>query len=368
MNKEILCKHYIEEDMSMKEISLVFGVHEDTVSRKLKKFNIKKSIRQIKLKAWNTKGNRVSNQTIHASALKYKTKAEFQRNDCSKYILARNRGILDKVCSHMKLQRKKWTNEDLAAEAKKYKTRAEFQRKSRIAESVARKRHILDEICSHMNFCHKKWTNKNLAKEAKKYKTRKELQIKNCSAYQAAQKRGILDHICSHMKALSIQWDREKVMKEAKKYKTRIEFQRLNRKAYRAAHSLDIKEAFAHMERPGDVSFFEKELLEKLKQKYPSARKKISSKIKFKEYKIKRMDIDIFIPELKKGIEFDGDYWHGDGFKRKWTKCPKTYHKVKDEYFLSKGIKILHIKEKDWIKDKDKCLNKIQLFLKGKDI
>jgi len=36
-----------------------------------------------------------------------------------------------------------------------------------------------------------------------------------------------------------------------------------------------------------------------------------------------------------------------------------------DRYFKSKGIDILHIKEEDWVKDKDRCIKQCFLFLKG---
>lgn len=53
-------------------------------------------------------------------------------------------------------------------------------------------------------------------------------------------------------------------------------------------------------------------------------------------------EIDIFIPELKLGIEFDGLYWHND------LRLEKNYHKNKTELANSIGIKLIHIFEDEW--------------------
>ena len=90
-------------------------------------------------------------------------------------------------------------------------------------------------------------------------------------------------------------------------------------------------------------------------------------KIKIKPH-IQRFEIDIYVPELNKGIEFDGTYHHSfDGLRRSRKHWPvkdvKNYHKIKDSWFLSTGIEILHIKEKDWMENKEKCIKKCFDFL-----
>ena len=79
-------------------------------------------------------------------------------------------------------------------------------------------------------------------------------------------------------------------------------------------------------------------------------------------------EIDVFVPRLNKGIEYDGSWPHSfEGLKRgrsKWSDDDiQNYHKLKDDWFASKGIKILHIKEKDWKKDKQACIDKCLKFL-----
>ncbi len=85
---------------------------------------------------------------------------------------------------------------------------------------------------------------------------------------------------------------------------------------------------------------------------------------------IKGFDIDIFVPELDKGIEFDGTYWHSFEAMRKNKKKSiwsdediRNYHQLKDSWFASKGIQILHIKEEDWNLDKEACIKRCLEFL-----
>ena len=54
------------------------------------------------------------------------------------------------------------------------------------------------------------------------------------------------------------------------------------------------------------------------------------------------IEIDIYLPELKLGFEFNGLYWHSETFK------DKKYHLDKTNYFKEKGIRIVHIWEDDW--------------------
>jgi len=55
------------------------------------------------------------------------------------------------------------------------------------------------------------------------------------------------------------------------------------------------------------------------------------------------LEIDIYLPDLKLGFEFNGLYWHSEEWKDKW------YHINKTKYFEEKGIRIIHIWEDDWI-------------------
>ncbi len=70
------------------------------------------------------------------------------------------------------------------------------------------------------------------------------------------------------------------------------------------------------------------------------------------------MEIDIYLPELKLGFEFNGLYWHSEKYKE------KSYHLDKTNYFKEKGIRIIHIWEDDWTFKSDIVKSQISNLLK----
>jgi hypothetical protein len=68
-------------------------------------------------------------------------------------------------------------------------------------------------------------------------------------------------------------------------------------------------------------------------------------------------EIDIYIPELKLGFEFNGIWWHSDKFKN------ENYHLKKYESSIINDIQLVTIWEDDWVKNREICksfiLNKI---------
>ena len=73
---------------------------------------------------------------------------------------------------------------------------------------------------------------------------------------------------------------------------------------------------------------------------------------------IKPYELDIYIPELNKAIEFNGTYWH---YSEKHFIPGK--HGLKSKLCRQKGIKLLHVREDLWLKDKEKMKNIIKNFL-----
>ena len=69
------------------------------------------------------------------------------------------------------------------------------------------------------------------------------------------------------------------------------------------------------------------------------------------------LEIDIYLPELKLGFEFNGLYWHSEKFKE------KNYHLDKTNYFKYKGIRIIHIWEDDWTSKEDIIKSQISNLL-----
>jgi hypothetical protein len=62
---------------------------------------------------------------------------------------------------------------------------------------------------------------------------------------------------------------------------------------------------------------------------------------------ISPQELDIYIPELKLGIEFNGIYWHNELNK------DKNYHLDKTEMCEKLGIQLIHVYEDDWIYKQD---------------
>ena len=73
-------------------------------------------------------------------------------------------------------------------------------------------------------------------------------------------------------------------------------------------------------------------------------------------------ELDIYIPELKKAIEFNGTYWHYD--KTNPNCKPSCYHSTKSKLCKSKDINLLHLREDLWNRNKQKMKKVIHKFLK----
>ena len=68
-------------------------------------------------------------------------------------------------------------------------------------------------------------------------------------------------------------------------------------------------------------------------------------------------EIDIFIPELNLGIEYDGLYWHTI------DKVGKDYHLNKTELCEKNGIELIHIFENEWLHNKKAIKNLLKYKL-----
>jgi very-short-patch-repair endonuclease len=71
--------------------------------------------------------------------------------------------------------------------------------------------------------------------------------------------------------------------------------------------------------------------------------------------------LDFYIPELKCCIEFMGDYWHSEKFR----KGNKQRDAIREEEIKNTitGINILYINEKEYKKDKVGTINKCMEFI-----
>ena len=98
-------------------------------------------------------------------------------------------------------------------------------------------------------------------------------------------------------------------------------------------------------------SYQEKELCDFIKENYNGIILENATHI------LKRKEIDIYLPELKLGFEFDGTFWHADPRIYKETDIIRgnltaadiwKHDKTKDEECRQLNIKLIRIKEYDW--------------------
>lgn len=68
-------------------------------------------------------------------------------------------------------------------------------------------------------------------------------------------------------------------------------------------------------------------------------------------------EIDVYVPSLKIGIEYNGLKWHSDRFRS------KNYHIMKTAKANDKGVKLIQIFEDEYINSKDIVLSKIKSIL-----
>ena len=65
------------------------------------------------------------------------------------------------------------------------------------------------------------------------------------------------------------------------------------------------------------------------------------------------LELDIYIPDLKIAIEFNGNYWHSEENLDRHSISAKIYHQQKSFMCREKGIRLVHIFEYEWRVKKD---------------
>lgn len=272
----------------------------------------------------------------------------------------------------------KWSNQQLQLEAAKYANKSLFIKGNWGAYKAALRRGIIDQICGHMPIANRNWLSKDsVLIDAQKYKTKSQWRKNSPGAALSATKNGWFNEATLHMPKRVIppapKWTKEAVLSEARKYASRYEWSLKNFPSYSVAIKKNwLEESAAHMKH-GMISTAEAEIIQFVKSIHADVYKK-----RFSFNKL-ILEIDIFVPELMLGIEYDGDYWHsGNRLARKskfWSQYstsisdkgyiidPKVYHSTKDRIFLDHGISILHVSESEWRDSPVSVKNKIVKFL-----
>jgi hypothetical protein len=87
------------------------------------------------------------------------------------------------------------------------------------------------------------------------------------------------------------------------------------------------------------VSVDEKKVFSFIKENYNG--------VIIENYRYEKKEIDVYLPDLKIGFEYNGLYWHSELNKS------KSYHYDKYEFFKEKEISVINIWEDDWIYKQD---------------
>jgi len=310
-------------------------------------------------------------------ALRYKSSSEWENNSSGSYSAAlRNNWLVD-CCSHFVLKQKKsghWNLQNCQIEALKFKTRGEWQDKSASSYGSALAKGFLEDCCQHMEQIVKPsnhWTFDNCKSEALKYSSKAEWKKHSNSSYLTSSRNKWVKELSSHMKrpkSHNLKWSLELCIEDAKKYKTKEEWRSIKGSGYTiASKNKWLDQCCGHMKKMGGTSMAEQEILTLVKQEYPSARSKRFT-THTDQFIASLFELDIFIPELNKGIEYNGKYWHSiEGLKKShptWNHEEiLKYHEVKDSFFKSKNINVLYINETDWKANKQDQISKIKLFI-----
>jgi hypothetical protein len=273
----------------------------------------------------------------------------------------------------MRKSRRYWTPYRCFKEASKYQTKKEWRLNNESSYKAALEQNIIQICSAHMKPLPKglprRFTLEECKKIASQFKTRQEWRKKHPKSYKCAAQAGWYEECVKSIPKTRGLWNTiEKCKNESIKYKSRGEWRRKSPSSYTYASRKGwLNLCCEHMVSSNREDSIEFEIKKIVKEKYFSANSKRFA-VKDNKFYAKYFEIDIFIPELNKGIEFDGKYWHSfKSLKKRFPKWPenaiKNYHQIKDEFFKTLNIEILHIKEEDWLLNKEKEIQKIMSFI-----
>lgn len=144
---------------------------------------------------------RWSYEKMKSVASQYDDYAVFRKEQPNAYNAIRGKKLIPELCKHMKRTRPPgvnkipllWTKENIHREALKYKTRNDFRIQCPNAYNAARRKGILEEVCDHMLVLRKRRSKISVLRASQKYNSRSK--FANCDPrnYNYALNHGWLD-------------------------------------------------------------------------------------------------------------------------------------------------------------------------------
>jgi len=147
------------------------------------------------------KGYKRTEEELAEVVSKYNSIGELREKDNSTYQLIQRRGLMDKLCGHLKREhRKDLSEEELARIVSHYDTVRELREKEPSVYVIIHRRGLFDKLCGRLKRETAKFrTDKELAEIASHYNVAKEFREKEPSVYAAIRERGLLEKLCGHM-------------------------------------------------------------------------------------------------------------------------------------------------------------------------
>ena len=212
------------------------GAMQKTLSRQLLKGLARRCRRMIRS---TEAGYLWTEERLLASARRFSSSSEWQRNDPSAFATAGNRGLRAKCQAHMKrLVRRKWTKAECIAEARKYDSPSAWKSGNSSSYNSAVKRPLwLRECTSHMTrLVAKRWSNAAILREARRYTKLSDWRKSSPGSYQASKKRGIHTQCIRHMtRHMHLPWTKDACIKTARGFGTTAAWAKGSLGSYKAA-------------------------------------------------------------------------------------------------------------------------------------
>jgi len=324
----------------------------------------------------------LTKEYVLRDSLKYTELSDWRKQSKSCYVVASRKGWLEEASSHMNKKRKKWKREEVLCCALGFDRMVDWIENSPSSYHAGVRLGLIAEIKARMLPRSRRdpvWSSQKVLADSLLYDTKAKWEHNSGGAVNAAKRLGIYEEATRHMPANSVvgcvphnkKWTRDTVLLDAKNYKSIGEWEIASASAYHAALNNGWhEEATLHMPKYARAFGPEHDIMAYVLKTYPDAKTK-----RFKNstgrFSFKSMELDIFIPSLNIGIEFDGIYWHTPEVLKRgrpnWSdEDLKDYHFTKDTFFNLIGIPILHVRGEDWKKNSLACLLAIDEFLKGK--
>lgn len=271
-------------------------------------------------------------------ALQYSRRADWSNGHQASYAAAKRNGWFEQCVAHISDGNKQWTKDECVAAAADYKNRNAFKRGNPSAYSAALYNKWVEDCCGHMEYMHTHRSLEHCKRDALKYLTMNRWKKgPDRNSYFVARRNEWLEACCGHMEDF-VQITMDDCLDAGALYSSRSEWKFRDLRTYSAACINGwIDFCCDHMEALTGPSVQEMQVFEYVKSLCPdavqSSRKLLGN----------RQEIDIYIPSLKIGIEFNGLFWHNEKLD-----VPVDYHQRKTDAAKSVGIRLVHIWSDEW--------------------